>query len=95
METTDSQLLMPGATAQSSLTLKRVLVNGGKLDLMDLIGWAESESSTEETAVDKDLLEPKFSLTESSLVKFKAPLKTVSGTRSNFLHQCSEEPSDL
>jgi len=60
MATTDSQLPMLSTEVEDSLTPTEELVCGGWLNSVELTKLSESESETEETAADRDLLEPEL-----------------------------------
>jgi hypothetical protein len=66
---------------QNSLTQMQESVNGGKLALTKNTGSEESESKTEETAVEQDLEALKLWLTESSVERSKWELKTDNGMK--------------
>jgi hypothetical protein len=78
-----TQHQMLGVMDQSSPIQEKVLVNGGWSHSIETMLSAESEFSTEETAVETDLPEPRLWLEINSVDLYKMEPEMVNGTQSN------------
>lgn len=92
---THTQPQMLGAMDLNSLTPEQVSVSGGLSHSQDNTGLTESESKTEEIAVEEDLPEPRSLLAINCADQFKTEPETELGTKSNAQDQCGVKQSSL
>jgi hypothetical protein len=86
----DSQQPMLSQMVEHLLIPMQELECGGKHTLIADIGSQELEFSIEETAVDKDSQEPRYSLEMKNVVKLRLEPKMVNGTQLIAKNQCME-----